>query len=72
MSKQTKMKQKAPSPKWTCFVLVNCSWACSQPWRMVDKLSDISLEKTDIPFARKCQLQVVSWLGVGLYVHAPF
>lgn len=42
-----------------------------QPWNVVGRPSDTSLKKTGFPFASRCQLQIVSWLGLEPYVYFP-
>ena len=41
-------------------------------WGMVDMYSHTPLGKSDFPFAIRNELQITSWLGLGLCVHFPF
>lgn len=47
-------------------MLVNYSQAWSLPWSVVDITNDTRLEKAEFYFASGYQLQVASWLGVGI------
>lgn len=51
---------------WSHFVLVNCSWAWTLPWMVT--VSVTPLEKTGLSSPSRCQWQVASCLGMGLYV----
>ena len=42
------------------------SWSCGLSWKMIDMPSDIALMKTSLLFPNRYQLQIFSWLGVGL------
>lgn len=37
----------------------------------VNEASETPLEKTNLSFESGCQLQRVSWLGVGAHIHSP-
>lgn len=41
-------------------------------WHVVGIPSEITWKKTDFPFPRRYQLQMASWLAVGLCIHFPF
>lgn len=69
--KQSKMIWKVYESTIDHFVLASYSWERNLPWDMINISSDTPLEKTDLPFACRYQLQVASWSGVEAHVHFP-
>lgn len=68
---KAKLNQRSMKYWWVCYVLTSYSW----PWHLSRTVANIHtdtpLEKTDFPFASRCRLQIVSWLGVGPHIHFP-
>lgn len=53
-------------------VVVQLFLSTGLPWSVVNSPSVSPLEKTDLPFPTRYQLQAVSWLAVQLSAHFPF
>lgn len=69
------VRQKIPKQsrkKLILFVLANRAGAWGLPWSVVDISSVTPLEQTDFHNPTRYQLQITSWVELGLCVHFPF
>lgn len=57
--------ESLPKCPWIFSVLTTYSRSRGLPGNVIDMPNETSLEKTDTYFARGCQFQLASWLGVG-------
>lgn len=64
------ISHKTKNKNEVCFLLVSCSWAWILAWSGVDILSITPLGKTHFPSPSRCQLQITSWLEVGLCAYS--
>lgn len=74
MQNETKGPQNCPlNSFWVHKLLLGIGSALPGRWytQCFDISSDTPLEKTDLPFACRYQLQVASWSGVEAHVHFP-
>lgn len=68
---KAKLNQRSMKYWRVCYVLTSYSWSWHLFRTVADIPTDTPLEKTDFPFASRCRLQIVSWLGVGPHIHFP-
>lgn len=62
------MASAPPQKILWCTVLTISTWAWALPWSVLDKLNDVPLEWTDLPFLKRYCLDIVSLSVAGFCI----